>query len=48
MVEGVVEEELHVEQQVPQLAKEQADVEGMEMEKQNDVQEQAICNIQSY
>ena len=48
VVEGVVEEELHVEQQVPQLAKEQADVEGMEMEKQNDVQEQAICNIQSY
>ena len=46
--EGVVEEELHVEQQVPQLAKEQADVEGMEMEKQDDVQEQAICNIQSY
>ena len=43
-----MEEELHVEQQVPQLAKEQVDVEGMEMEKQNGVQEQAICNIQSY
>ena len=43
-----MEEELHVEQQVPQLAKEQADVEGMEIEKQNDVQEQSICNIQSF
>ena len=43
-----MEEELHVEQQVPQLEKEQAKVEGMEMEKQNDVQEQSICNIQSY
>ena len=47
-MEGVVEEELHVEQQVPQLENEQAKVEGMEMEKQNDVQEQSICNIQSY
>ena len=43
-----MEEELHVEQHIPQLAKEQMDVEGMEMEKQNDVQEQSICNIQSY
>ena len=43
-----MEEELHVEQQVPQLAKGQVDVEGMEMEKQNGVQEQAICIIQSY
>ena len=48
VVEGVVEEELHVEQQVPQLAKKQADVKGIEIKKQNDIQEQSICNIQSY
>ena len=43
-----MKEELYVEQHIPQLAKEQTDMEGMEMEKQNYVQEQAICNIQSY
>ena len=44
-----MEEELHVEQQVPQIAKEQQEVEGKEegeeMETPEDIQEQPTHNI---